>query len=210
MMARRTKAEAEATRQSILNAAEQVFLDKGVARASLEEIARTANVTRGAIYWHFRNKTDLFEAMLQRVHDPITEMVENVIDEDSGELSELKRLCIFALKALVEDERHYRVYRILFHLTESERSLAKQEEMASESIINMTRYFTRHPHHPSLTPIQAARSLHTQMLGIYVDWLRDPQAYDLKVEAEPLVDTIFRGICPDLGASEMSEKKETP
>ena len=66
-MARRTKDEAEKTRNAILDAAEHVFNEHGVARTSLEEIARAANVTRGAVYWHFKDKIALCEAMLQRV-----------------------------------------------------------------------------------------------------------------------------------------------
>jgi len=195
-MARKTKAEAETTRQSILDAAEQVFMSKGVARASLEEIARTAQVTRGAVYWHFRNKSDLFDAMLERVRLPMTEMVENVTSETTGCLEELRQLCLFALRTLAEDQRHFHVYRILFHHTESDRSLRTQNELADEAINNMTRFFEHNPHHASMTPRQAARSLHTQMLGIYYDWLRNPDAYDLREEAESLVNTIFRGICP--------------
>ena len=66
-MARRTKQEAAATRAALLDAAEEVFLERGVSRASLEVISRRAGVTRGALYWHFRNKGDLFRAMLERV-----------------------------------------------------------------------------------------------------------------------------------------------
>ncbi len=77
-MARKTKAEAEATRESLLDAAESMFMEKGVARASLEEIARTAGVTRGgAVYWHFRNKQDILDAMLERVRaPPLGEMLD--------------------------------------------------------------------------------------------------------------------------------------
>jgi TetR/AcrR family acrAB operon transcriptional repressor/TetR/AcrR family transcriptional repressor of mexAB-oprM operon len=195
-MARKTKAEAEATRQRILDAAEQVFMAKGVGKASLEEIARTAQVTRGAVYWHFRNKSDVFDAMLERVQLPMTEMVESVTHETTGSLEELKKLCLFALKTLAEDQRHFHVYKILFHHTESDRGLLTQNELAEEAIDNMTRFFENHPHHPGLTPRQAARSLHTQMLGIYYDWLRNPKAYNLGEEAESLIDTIFRGIGP--------------
>ncbi|KUJ92268.1 MAG: TetR family transcriptional regulator, partial [Pseudomonas sp. 63_8] len=63
-MARRTKAEAQATRALILDAAEQVFHAQGVSHASLAEVAKAAGVSRGAIYWHFENKIDLFQAML--------------------------------------------------------------------------------------------------------------------------------------------------
>lgn len=200
-MARKTKAEAEATRQSILDASEQVFMAKGVAHASLEEIARTAQVTRGAVYWHFRNKSDVFEAMLERVRLPMTEMVESVTNETTGCLEDLRKLCLFGLRILAEDQRHFRVYKILFHHTESDRSLRTQNVLAAEAIDNITRFFESHPHHASITPRQAARSLHTQMLGIYYDWLRNPDAYDLREEAESLVNTIFRGISPEFEPS---------
>src|SRR5258706_2776656 len=70
-MARRTKEEALETRTGILDAAERVFHEKGVAHASLEDIAAAADVTRGAIYWHFKDKADLFDAMMQRVVLPM-------------------------------------------------------------------------------------------------------------------------------------------
>jgi TetR/AcrR family acrAB operon transcriptional repressor len=62
-MAKKTKAEAEQTRQEIIDAARCVFHECGVTRTSLEKIARVAGVTRGAIYWHFENKASLFYAM---------------------------------------------------------------------------------------------------------------------------------------------------
>jgi len=207
-MTRKTKAEAEVTRQAILDSAELVFISKGVARASLEEIARTAQVTRGAVYWHFQNKPDVFNAMLERVRLPMAEMTENAANDQTGDLRTLRNLCIYALQKLVEDKRHFRVYKILFHHTESELGLRLQDEMAQEAIDTLTRFFSNHPTHPSLTARQAARSLHTQMLGIYFDWLRNPDAYDLSAEAECLVDTLFRGLCPE--NEPFLKNKETP
>ena len=54
-MVRKTKEEAEQTRKDILNAARIVFHECGVSRSSLEKIAKAAGVTRGAIYWHFKD-----------------------------------------------------------------------------------------------------------------------------------------------------------
>ena len=54
-MARRTKEDAEATRNKLLDAAAEVFFAKGVAGASLSEVAQAAGLTRGAIYWHFKD-----------------------------------------------------------------------------------------------------------------------------------------------------------
>src|SRR6478735_7796316 len=76
-MVRRTKQEAHETRNRILDAAEQVFHDRGVAHASLEDVAAAAKVTRGAIYWHFKDKAELFDAMMQRVVLPSEAMEES-------------------------------------------------------------------------------------------------------------------------------------
>ena len=62
-MARKTKAEAEQTRHRIIECARMVFNRSGVNNTSLEEVAQAANVTRGAVYWHFKNKADLFQAV---------------------------------------------------------------------------------------------------------------------------------------------------
>ena len=67
---RRTKEEAENTRTAILTAAELLFFAKGVSHTSLEQIARHAGVTRGAVYWHFKNKAHLFHEMLNQVRLP--------------------------------------------------------------------------------------------------------------------------------------------
>lgn len=65
-MVRKTKAEAEQTRQEIIDAARCVFHECGVSRTSLEKVARVAGVTRGAVYWHFANKAELFFAMREQ------------------------------------------------------------------------------------------------------------------------------------------------
>ncbi|HEY8331957.1 MAG TPA: TetR family transcriptional regulator, partial [Pseudomonas sp.] len=75
---RRTKEEAEQTRRALLAAAEQLFLEQGVAHTTLEQIARAAGVTRGALYWHFENKAHLFQAMLEQVRLPPEQLAERL------------------------------------------------------------------------------------------------------------------------------------
>ena len=80
-MVRKTKEEAQETRNAILDAAERVFLERGVSHTSLAEIAAAAGVTRGAIYWHFANKSDVFDALFERVFAPLEERFEAMHDE---------------------------------------------------------------------------------------------------------------------------------
>ncbi|MGL4893183.1 MAG: TetR family transcriptional regulator, partial [Aeromonas veronii] len=53
-MARRTKEEAQQTRCHIMSTALDLFCSQGLAKTSLTDIARAADLTRGAIYWHFK------------------------------------------------------------------------------------------------------------------------------------------------------------
>ncbi|HAV1568846.1 TPA: TetR family transcriptional regulator [Klebsiella michiganensis] len=65
-MVRRTRQEAEETRENILDAAEKCFRDSGICRTTLQMIATKAGCTRGAIYWHFREKNDLLKHVVER------------------------------------------------------------------------------------------------------------------------------------------------
>ena len=70
-MVRRTKEDAQETRNRILDTAVEVFSRQGVAQTSLNAIAKEAGVTRGAIYWHFANKVSMFDAMIERLICPL-------------------------------------------------------------------------------------------------------------------------------------------
>lgn len=78
-MARKTKEEAERTRQQIIDAARQVFHECGVSRTSLEQIAKVAGVTRGAVYWHFANKAELFYAMQEQASIPLLALLNDLL-----------------------------------------------------------------------------------------------------------------------------------
>lgn len=79
---RRTKEEAEQTKNNILVAALDVFDEKSYDTATLSNIAKKAGVTRGAIYWHFDNKFDILRELVQMyfgkfLNDVYVEMDEN-------------------------------------------------------------------------------------------------------------------------------------
>jgi TetR/AcrR family acrAB operon transcriptional repressor len=76
-MARKTKEDAELTRERIIDAAREAFLARGVSRTTMEHIAAQAGLTRGAVYWHFKNKTDLFQAMRERVFLPLIDRMDD-------------------------------------------------------------------------------------------------------------------------------------
>ena len=79
-MARKTKEEAQLTRQQIIDAARAVFHESGVSRSSLDAVARVAGVTRGAVYWHFKDKTELFHAVREEVSSQVLARSHAIVD----------------------------------------------------------------------------------------------------------------------------------
>jgi TetR/AcrR family acrAB operon transcriptional repressor len=112
-MARRTKEEAAATRDSILDAAEKLFVEQGVSRTTLQHIATAAGVTRGAIYWHFDDKGALFNAMMERAILPL-EAEMQVLDqaESDDPLVDLRNHMLAVLDRTVNDPSARRVFEI--------------------------------------------------------------------------------------------------
>ena len=118
-MARRTKEEAEQTRNALLDAAEKVFYKNGVTRTTLQEIARAAGVTRGAIYWHFKDKQEICEAMMERTFLPQEEILERMAaSASSTPLLDIKASVIDCLHEIENDKKRQRVISILFHRCE--------------------------------------------------------------------------------------------
>jgi AcrR family transcriptional regulator len=71
----RRVAQSEATRAALVRAARKLFAARGYAAVATEEIVRRAGVTRGALYHHFRDKRDLFRAVVEQLEQ---EMVEKI------------------------------------------------------------------------------------------------------------------------------------
>jgi len=79
---RRTKEEAEATRQQLMDVALKVFSARGYSTARLSDIAAEAGVTRGAVYWHFKNKQGLLFAILTEMANPYIQTAMEVLESD--------------------------------------------------------------------------------------------------------------------------------
>jgi AcrR family transcriptional regulator len=65
----------ETTRRALLDAARELFTERGYARTPTEEIVRRARVSRGALYHHFPDKKALFKAVLEEVETQLMDMI---------------------------------------------------------------------------------------------------------------------------------------
>jgi len=199
-MVRRTKEEAEETRVHILDAAERVFYDKGVSRSSLADVAAAAGVSRGAIYWHFENKVDMFQAMLERLRLPLEELARASESEDEPDpLGRMRELLIKALKRVQNDPQSRRISEILQHKCEytdelgdlRQRMQALSLECDQRIAKALRNAVSKGQLPPRLNCQQAAVCLHAYIEGLQANWLLVPRGFALAAQAENLVDALF-------------------
>jgi TetR/AcrR family acrAB operon transcriptional repressor len=202
-MARRTKEEAAATRNSLLDAAERVFYEKGVSRASLGDIALAAGATRGAIYWHFKDKADLFGAMLDRVTLPLEGACLAVRTESAGDpLHSVRSLVREVFRLVSEDERARRVFEIAMYRIE----LVVELDLIRERHIQATEGFKREMSEDIARaasfggvalPVSsevAALGAFALMDGLLKAWLLQPAAFGLESAGCGALDVYLRGL----------------
>lgn len=118
-MARKTKEEAGQTREAILDAAEHVFHENGVSRSSLEAIARRAGCTRGAVYWHFKSKRDVLQALVARVDALISARSETMRERSVADpMGAMRDYLLFMSGELLGDEHAVRILDVVLHRCE--------------------------------------------------------------------------------------------
>ncbi|MDD3181634.1 MAG: TetR family transcriptional regulator [Alphaproteobacteria bacterium] len=125
-MARRTKEEAAKTRSLILKTAEKQFYLRGVLQTSLQEIAVAAGVTRGAIYWHFRDKADLLWSLADDVFMPHEDLMDRLVACESDDpLALLYEHTIASVNAITNNPSRRRIFTILTQRCEYVEELGK-------------------------------------------------------------------------------------
>ena len=106
---RRTKEDAAKTRDAIVSAALACFERHGLGQSTMEQIATEAGVTKGAIYWHFSNKQEIFRALREQVSLPLLDRADTTLLQ-GAEVPALDRVERFleATLSLLEDDRRTR------------------------------------------------------------------------------------------------------
>ena len=203
-MARRTKADADATRNSLLDAAEHVFYEKGVARASLNEIAQAAGATRGAIYWHFKDKVDLFNAMMDRVTLPLEQACNagEAACAAQAPLQRLRALIDHLLGSIESDEHTRRVFEIAMYRIEyvSELSSVRERHRDSQARFHalLARDLEAAAREDGLAlplPVPAAATgLWALFDGLLQTWVLNGAPFALRATGRRVVDVYLRGL----------------
>ncbi|RMX05632.1 TetR family transcriptional regulator [Corticibacter populi] len=209
-MARRTKEEALETRNQILDAAERLFQQQGVSRTSLQAIASEAGITRGAIYWHFKDKADLFNAMMERIPWPIEQCylggggVCPQLEEGSAgaAIGSLQQILRDSLMVIIDDAQVRRLLEIAnYQIEYTEEMDAVRERMlqAHQAFYDRNLMAFGHPRvrpllRAGVSPENAAKTMQHALLGLIDLWVLTPGAFDLREAVEAAMDIVLHGV----------------
>ncbi len=200
---RKTKEEAEATREKILDAGLKVFSKKGYVSTTLDDIAREAGVTRGAVYWHFKNgKPELFEALISERSRGAQEIANGVVAEGGTPLHMLERILTRMMEYLEEDDEFRAVQELTILRTEVvpelEESMKEKFRLQRASIDSFADIIRNGQEageiRPDVDPEIAAVAAIGLMNGVIVMWMMDHSLFSIKAYAGPIVQTWLKGL----------------
>ncbi|MGH8779941.1 TetR family transcriptional regulator [Paraburkholderia sp.] len=199
---KRTRQHALDTRAHILDAAEHVFIQRGLSRASLSDVADAAGVTRGAVYGHFRNKLAVFEALFDDASLPVDPFLVEAGGSGDDPLGQLQRNLTFLLTQVLSAGSARRLYTILLSRCEpaletevfwhrmdgSRRHAETQIEHALRAAMSCNQL------RPDLDARRTSAVIHASLTGFFLRSLREPLPPQPDAEARRVVSSIVQGL----------------
>jgi TetR/AcrR family acrAB operon transcriptional repressor len=201
---RKTKADAAITRDQLLKAGLKVFSRKGYTTSTLEDIAREAEVTRGAIYWHFGSKAELFDELLTSYSGLSGEIVQQAASEGGTLLEILERVLIRLLSAVETNQLLKEVMEISLYKTERTTELDPVYHKLNEAAVNLLSGITKVMQNGinegsirnDLQAVDIARGYLAYQNGITSLWLANPSAFSVEGKAASFASIFIDGIRP--------------
>jgi len=203
-MARKTKEEAEKTKQRILDEALKVFSKKGFMRTTLNDIATEADVTRGAVYWHFKDKTELFIALAEKIEKTAGLEFNKIIRLSIRSLDDIKTAIMIYMNTFHENKNYCSFYEMVRYKTEwiqgLEPVLIRNRRVMNQIIRVLTKNFKllkmRNKVRDDLDPNRAAIAVYAFMAGLVEIWFFDKETFSIKDDASGMIDDFLKSMAP--------------
>ena len=185
------------TRDRILYAALEIFSDKGYDTSSISEICKKADITKGALYWHFKDKLDLYQQLIEEI---IKGVIEDSCDLKTGIGSPLERLSYFNRKhlRLIQDHEFYQKALLMFlrelrtdRIAEMYKSMDILNEKYDFQIV-FRQAIEANELSDSLTPKEYIELYKSVMASLTINWLIKGKKFDLCKIGQKYFNYTFR------------------
>lgn len=198
-MARKTKEDAQKTRQQLIEAAITQFSTRGVASTTLTDVADAAGVTRGAIYWHFKSKSELFNAIWDQ-QLPLCDLIDERLSLHARQdpLLFLRERFVVALQYIASEPRQKSLLQILYHKCEFHKELTSECEIRKRIGFNyenvrllLEKCIVQRLIDPQINIDMTLIVFHGFFSGLIKNWLMNDDSINLYQQAPALVDNIL-------------------
>lgn len=204
---KKTKEEAEVTRLSLIHSALAIFAEHGPSATNLSDVAKSAGMTRGAIYWHFKDKWDLLDAVLSHFTTPVNTLnMAGPAAEQLNPLGDLRAMVVDLLKNVAVNETYRQVFMLLARMNTARNSergnLAEIHKRFQYMMEQKHRYRSvalrnaiRLGQLPEDLDVEAGSAMISAMIeGLVFNSFAMPDFYRLDVRAELYADAVIASL----------------
>jgi len=189
------------TRKNIMDAALAVFSRKGYALSTLEDIAAEARVTRGAIYWHFEDKKDIYASLVQERSSQVFSLFEEILNENISPAQKLRNLLLQPLLYIEKNPEYRSIMELTTFKTEVTEEMRPFVDQKVETNRRLLQEFSKiiaegqvaGEIRQEINPADAGITLMGFLNGILLLWITDTNAFSPEESGEAIVDTFLRG-----------------
>lgn len=192
----RKERERLARRGEIFAAAERVFAQKGYHSATMDEIARQAELAKGTIYLYFENKRDLFYTLVDEKINSLMRLVQSEVEREAQSIEQLKRLVKAQLEFFQNNGDFFRITtseQTRFELGVKDEFRKRMMQKHLKYINIVARIIQRGIAEGVIKPLEAnkaASALVGMVNGFTFQWLRNDRGESLVSDA-PLIMELF-------------------
>ena len=196
---RRTKEDAEQTRLKVIAAALELFSRNGYSNTTLAMIAEAAGFSRGPIYWHFKSKDELYQAVLTVSQEPLERLIERSRELAGKPAAALEHFVNEWFRLLLDDRWYRQSFEILLNKTEltaqmastlkRERKLTRDMVQLLEELIELGQQEQVIQH--CQAPRALALLLYSSLMGITHTWLLSPKLFSLREQAPLMASNLL-------------------
>lgn len=199
---KKTKEEAALTCRAVLDAALKIFSIKGYSGTSLEAVAKEAGITRGAIYWHFNDKFQLFTAVIRMSYEKAKVRVERVLQSSHTPLEKIRQL-IRQFFLTVAEDREFRVIEEVMLFKNEKKKELKQFYVEHMSKVKEMQDILKQLVEEGIAAGDFDEGIPTDTLvvallsyvtGIKSAWVSDGTSFSIIDNAQYLADIFINGI----------------
>lgn len=188
-----------------MESAMTLFLEKGYGRTTIEDIARAAGVTRGALYWHFNEgKPELFNTLIKEGILRVGRTLEEIFEQRGSPSEKLKAVMTSWLRYLETDEAYRKAMQLAIFNNERNPDFSNGLKEKSEGNMLAIQFIVKiikegksnGEIRADLDPELFGLSAYCFLWGVSELWLFNPELFSLVEISESMVETFLNGIYP--------------